>query len=323
MEKKGVKRRVVLCALLVGLLFQCLSAGAAQKQPGKQSGKQIEKQPEKQPSINERIQEERKELEKLKGEIEEKREKNLAARKREGSVLSAIEGMDRRLRLRRKEATIIELKIKEKDQEMAELANGVQGLNQDIQEKREIISKRLRTLYQERRTGSLKILFASQDYPDFMRRLYYLQTVAHREGELLAQFKERQSQLQEKNDQLAQARLQLTRDKEDLAQKLVEIRGERKKKDQLLAKVQEERGFYDKALAELDESSLQLQGIIKALEAERKKLKSPSSDRFSKERGRLGWPNDGEVVALFGKQKHPKFDTFIYRKGIEIEPSNK
>lgn len=313
MEKKGAKGKIFSCALLAGLLLQCIAVVAAERR--------TEKQPEKQTAINERIQREKKELEKLKEEIEKKREKNLAARKREGSVLSQIERMDRQLRYSQKEATIIELKIKEKDQEMAELMTDVQGLSQDIQEKREIISKRLRNIYQDKRAGSLKILFASRDYPDLMRRIYYLQTVAHREGELLAQFKERQSQLLDKNDQLTQARLQLNRDKEELAQKLVEIRGGRKKKDQLLAKVQEERGFYEKALAELDESSLQLQGILKTLEEERKKVKSPSLDRFSKERGKLGWPNDGDVVALFGRQKHPKFDTYIYRKGIEIEPS--
>ncbi|MFQ5543500.1 MAG: murein hydrolase activator EnvC family protein, partial [Nitrospiria bacterium] len=43
--------------------------------------------------------------------------------------------------------------------------------------------------------------------------------------------------------------------------------------------------------------------------------------KFSKERGRLEWPKGGKVASLFGRQKHPKFDTMIYRKGIEIAPS--
>ncbi|MDC4226864.1 MAG: peptidoglycan DD-metalloendopeptidase family protein [Candidatus Manganitrophus sp.] len=113
----------------------------------------------------------------------------------------------------------------------------------------------------------------------------------------------------------------LVQEKEALAQKLVEIRSEKKKKDQLLARVRNEKVFYERALAELDESSLQLQMMIKKLEEEKKRLQQPASGKFSKEKGHLSWPSDGQIVSLFGRQKHPKFDTFIYKKGIEIEPS--
>jgi septal ring factor EnvC (AmiA/AmiB activator) len=30
------------------------------------------------------------------------------------------------------------------------------------------------------------------------------------------------------------------------------------------------------------------------------------------------WPADGQVVSRFGRQKHPTFNTYIQRKGIEI-----
>src|SRR5881296_3489547 len=35
-------------------------------------------------------------------------------------------------------------------------------------------------------------------------------------------------------------------------------------------------------------------------------------------KGQLNWPSDGDVVASFGRQKHPKFNTYVQRKGIEI-----
>ena len=276
---------------------------------------------EKSAALNEQIQQEKKELERLKKEIEGKREKNFAVKKKEESILSMLEEIDQRLRVRQKEASFFELKIKEKDNELERLSVEIKGLNGDIQERQKAISKRLRTMYQERQTGSLKILFASQSYSDFLRRFQYLKTIAQKEGEMLSQFKERQVRLEEKNKELTEVKRLLIQDREVLAQKLVEVRAEKKKKDQLLARVRNERASYEKVLAELDESSMQLQTLVKTLEDEKKRLQKRFSDKFSKERGRLGWPNDGEVVALFGRQKHPKFDTFIYRKGIEIEPS--
>lgn len=272
-------------------------------------------------SLNEKINREKKELEKLREEIEEKRDKSINIKKREGSVLTQLEEMDRRLRVLQKEAGLIELKTREKDIEMGELSTEIGGLNEEIREKRETISRRLRTLYQERQAGSLKILSAARDYPDFMRRLHYLKTIARKESEMLSQFKEKQTELEGKNRQVRMVKEHLVQEKEELAQKLVEIRSEKRKKDRLLTRVRNEKVFYERALAELDESSLQLQMMIKKLEGEKKRLLQPAFGKFSKEKGRLTWPSDGQIVSLFGRQKHPKFDTFIYKKGIEIEPS--
>ena len=276
---------------------------------------------EKNATLNDKIQQERKELEKLKKEIEGKRKKNIAVKKREDSILSVLEEMDQRLRVRQKEASFFELKIREKDGELERLSVEIKGLNADIHETQKAISKRLRTMYQERQNGSLKVLFASQNYSDFLRKFQYLKTIAQKEGEMLSRFKEKQSKSEEKNKELTETKQLLMQDREVLAQKLMEIRAEKKKKDHLLGRVRNERASYERVLAELDESSLQLQSLIKTLEDEKKRLQKRFSEKFSKERGRLGWPNDGDVVALFGRQKHPKFDTFIYRKGIEIEPS--
>ncbi|MFY9269984.1 MAG: peptidoglycan DD-metalloendopeptidase family protein [Candidatus Manganitrophaceae bacterium] len=276
---------------------------------------------EKFSTLSGKIDREKKELEKLKQEIQEKRDKSISIKKREGSVLSQLEAMDHRLRLLRKDAESIEEKVREKDAEITFLSGEISELNREIGEKKGTVSKRVRTLYQERQVGSLKTLSAARDYPDFMRRLYYLNRIAGREGEMLSRFKKRQVELEEKSRQLEQVKNNLISDKTALARKLVEIRSEKKNKDRILVRVRNEKSFYEKALAELDESSLQLQMMIKKMEEEKKRLQRPSSEKFSKEKGQLSWPNDGKIVSSFGKQKHPKFDTFIYKKGIEIEPS--
>lgn len=305
MEKSRLNRFGICLVIFSMIVIERIPAAAAEKAP----------------SLNEKIKREKKELEKLREEIEEKRDKSITIKKREGSVLSQLEEMDRRLRLLQKEAGLIELKTREKDIEMEELSTVIGGLNNEIREKRGTISKRLRTLYQERQTGSLKILSAARDYPDFMRRLHYLKTIARKEGEMLSQFKEKQNELEGKNHQVGIVKEHLIQEKEALAQKLAEIRSEKRKKDQLLTRVRDEKVFYERALAELDESSLQLQMLIKKMEEEKKRLQQPASGKFSREKGRLTWPSDGQIVSLFGRQKHPKFDTFIYKKGIEIEPS--
>jgi septal ring factor EnvC (AmiA/AmiB activator) len=87
--------------------------------------------------------------------------------------------------------------------------------------------------------------------------------------------------------------------------------------------VRNEKTYHEKTIAELDASSFQLKGLIEKLEEARQKMKepAPSFGKFIQARGKLDWPNDGSVVSLFGLQKHPKFNTDIFKKGIEIETS--
>jgi len=45
-------------------------------------------------------------------------------------------------------------------------------------------------------------------------------------------------------------------------------------------------------------------------------IKKRTTDAFR--RGALLWPADGDLVGFFGRQKHPTFDTYVRKKGIEI-----
>ncbi len=276
---------------------------------------------EEMPRLDKKIDRERDELKQIKKKIKGKQKKKRAAKRREKSILSRLQEIDKRYRLNQRETDLLELKIKEKDTQIEGLTHKRDRLERDVQKMRKAISKRLNTIYQQRQNGSLKILFASEDYPDFLRRLYYLKTIAKKEGELLSQFKEKQVELNESNLTLSQSKEHLVQDKKALGQKITHIRAERKKKSRLLSRIQTERASYERAISELNQSSHELQGIIEALKLKQKNLKNRPSRQFSRKKGQLNWPNDGRVVSRFGRQKHPRFDTMVYRKGIEIEAS--
>ncbi len=272
------------------------------------------------PNLSIQITEEQKELKKLEAEIEKNRKKNLAAKKQERSILSNLEVIDRRFRLYRKEVVLLESKIKEKEQEALSLSTQIRAMGKEIENSREEISKRLRTIYKEKQSGGLKIIFAAQDYPDLLRRLYYLKTIARREEQVLSTFKTRHRDLEEKREKLVLVKKALIADRSSLTQKLTESRTEKRQKDRLLSRVRKERDLYTKTISEMTDSSEQIQALIRQLEKEKKRLKSNRSGQFSKKKGKLQWPNDGRLVGRYGRQKHPKFDTMIYRKGIEIAP---
>jgi len=271
-------------------------------------------------SLRKQIQKERSALKKLESKIKNKKEKQRKAKKKERSILSDLERIDRRARLYRKEARLLEAEIGEKEEEETSLVSKISVLKTEIGISRQLISKRLRILYKEKQSGGLKILFASKNYPDLLRSLYYLNTAAKKEDELLSKFKTNHVELSEKKDRLQEVKGGLLEDRSGLARKLSESRTERRQKKQILSRVKRERGLYKRAILEMTEASQQVRSLIARLQEQKKVLPESSAVRFSMARGRLNWPNNGKIVSRYGRQKHPKFDTIINKKGIEISP---
>ena len=103
--------------------------------------------------------------------------------------------------------------------------------------------------------------------------------------------------------------------------KLAQIQGLKKEKKIYLAKITQEKESYDRAVEELERSAARVDSLLKELEARRRAAaaKPPSlTGGLRALRGTLPWPTDGQVVSYFGRQKHPTFNTYIQRKGIEI-----
>jgi len=270
--------------------------------------------------MSRKIQKEKLTLKKIESKIAQNKKGGLAAKKKERSLLAEIEVVDRRLTLLKREASLLELEIKKKEKQATALSERIKAVSSDIKTGRKIILARVKSIYKEKQGAAFKILFAAQDYPDLLRKIQYLKIIAQKEDETLTQFKARHLELEEKKSLLTEVMEGMITDREALALKLSQSRGERKKKDRFLTRVRKERSFFKRAIAEMGQSSKKIQGLILTLEKKKKALRVAIPGRFSAARGKLRWPNDGKLVSRFGRQKHPRFNEMIYRKGIEITP---
>ncbi|VAX28159.1 Murein hydrolase activator EnvC [hydrothermal vent metagenome] len=270
--------------------------------------------------MNRQIQKEKRALKKIESEISKNRKSGLAAKKKERSLLTEMEAIDRRLTLLKREASLLELDIQKKEGEAEMISVRIKAVSSDIETGRKIILARIKSIYKEKQGAAFKILFAAQDYPDLLRKIQYLKIVAQKEDETLTQFKARHVELEEKKSLLVEVTERMVADREALALKLSQSRKERKKKDRFLGRVRKERTFFKRVIVEMGESSKKVQGLILTLEKKKKALRVAIPGRFSAARGKLRWPNDGKLVSRFGRQKHPRFNEMIYRKGIEITP---
>jgi len=272
--------------------------------------------------ITDKIERERKTLEQLKDKIEEKRKRAEEAEKKRESVLHGIQSLDERLIRHRQDHHEIIKKLRKKDREIEAITDQLVAMRTGIQERRNAILARLKVQYMEGRFGYVKALLASDSYGDFERRRQYLSAVSQKDYELLGSFKTDVARMEQAERQRAEARAGMLSFKESVERKLIDIRALQKEKKGYLTKITHEKDSYNKAVEELERSASRVDSILRELEVRRKALAmrpptGPSLPRVTK--GTLPWPADGQVISFFGRQKHPTFNTYVQRKGIEIK----
>lgn len=271
--------------------------------------------------ISQKIEQERRTLERLKDEIQEKKKQADEAAKHKESVLQAIQELDGRQVSSRQERQEIDVKLKQKDRELEQINAQLAALRTRLLERRDSILARVRVQYMEGRFGYLKALLGADTFADFQRRFGYLSAVSNREYDLMEAHRTDVERLVEVERQRATARGEMLTFKEHTEKKLAEIQGLKRQKHALLAKILEEKGAYDRAVEELERSAARLDALLRELEQRRKAAAlrpRKGSLGASLFQGSLQWPADGDVVSFFGRQKHPSFETYIERKGIEI-----
>lgn len=278
--------------------------------------------PDRSEPLPEKIRKERQTLDKLKDEIKEKKQKSDEAQRKEVSVLQELEEADHRIKRSREDLAQVNAKLREKDHEIADTNVALRRLRERITQREGSIRSRLRVMYKEGPNGQLKLLLASSGYNDLQARLASLRWISRREFQLLEGHRADRGRLESTESHLLRVRGELQGYQQEIAAKLAAVKDERTKKDRLLSRVRSEKAMYVKAVEELEKSAQRIEGLIREFEARRKAAASartaPAGEGLARLKGRLGWPTEGDVVALFGRQKHPKFDTYVQRKGIEI-----
>jgi septal ring factor EnvC (AmiA/AmiB activator) len=271
-------------------------------------------------SINEKIDKERRTLEQLKDQIEEKRRQADEAGKKRESILQGIQTLDERHMRYRQSHQEISRKLRKKDQEIEAINVQIARLRDGVQVRQDAILARLRVQYVEGRFGHWKPLLASDSYGDFQRRLRYLSAVSARDYGLIETFKHDMATMEEAERQREVARVGMLAYKRSTEKHLEEIKAVKKEKKVYLAKLTQEKESYDRALQELERSASRIDSLLRELEQRRRAAaaRPPSASLPKGVKGGLPWPAEGSVLTYFGRQKHPTFNTYVQRKGIEI-----
>ena len=294
--------RILSVALLLVLLTAPAGSAVAQQQYG------------------EEIAAKETELEQLRTQIREARDRADALADDEKKQVERLHALEREASLT--EDLLGRLAVKED-----ELQVQVEGLQLDIattQERivtrRQRLGERLRAMYMRPRNDVIVAALTSDDLQELTTRVKALTHVARTERALIGEVQQDQADLRARRGALAEqiAEIHLTRSEaEDRKAQLGRLKNERQV---ALTSVREERALFEASVAEMEEAAEAMERLIADLERKRAERRTPlmPSTGFAQRQGLLPWPVDGPVLKPYGRSVHPQFKTVVMNKGLNI-----
>jgi septal ring factor EnvC (AmiA/AmiB activator) len=266
----------------------------------------------------------KKELGGIKKKIQEEKQRIRDINKRESSVISHLNTLDRNLHEKDKELKSLKQKLVRVDRKVkrANKDLGYLALNIDAQEK--LLLDRLVALYKFGDTEMPQLLFSSGSYEDFLSSRRYLTSILEQDRQLIDDYRKRKTVVRNYQRQLVEDEQELKSLKKKAEQKKGEIQKDLLKKGMILDAVRQQKQVHLAAIRELEAASAKLQRLINRLEKElqekaKEKTFVPSARGFGALQGKLPFPVRGKILSTFGRNENPKFNTFTVQKGIEIE----
>jgi len=238
---------------------------------------------------------------------------------RRQKVQREISSVEKDLHLRRAVSSRVGRLLIKKREEVGRVDGALQMQQREAGFTRQAMTRVFRTLYRQRPPELLEAITWPQATGQFKRYRHNLEQVAHRQTSRLSRLEAKSMSLTRQHQTVNVAIHQLV-DKKHMAEREIHrLEGAVQKGHSDLDGLEQEQEAAQVAFIDLHQSAVNLEVLLKGLEAK----KGPThAGKFATVRGQLAWPTSGRVVSLFGRQKHPKFDTYVYRNGIQIAPSS-
>lgn len=250
----------------------------------------------------------KKELEKIKKEIYQKKVREKESRRKESSVLKQLHQVIIELQQKGRELKKAKTKANEIKKRLEQTKNKIFMLNQEIEQTREKFISRLNALYKMERIPSEVFLLPSDSYSGFLKIDKYLRVIIESDAHLINTYRYQVVLKSRYQEELNRAKLQWDRIITEGEKKKKEIEKLRTRKQSLLKSIQNQKLVFQRAIGEMEERAKELQTLIGKLEKEKKFL-AYGKARHDSLKGKLVLPVQGKVISLF-KEKG--------QNGIEI-----
>lgn len=260
------------------------------------------------------------ELQRIQRQMEEKKRDLKRAGRRERSVLAELEKLERSMQQGAIELADNRARLRDAENALREMEKSSTQMNGELEGLQRSYGQRVRALYKMGRSSYAVAILTSDSFYTALKRLKYLAIIAERDRVVISQYGIALDQLSALQAETAGRKEEITRRRLAVEAQKAELAARRREKAEILTSVRSEKGLYEQTLRELEESSASLWAMINREEEQSRTGRKQPAERNTPAAGkvRFPWPVTGQVLTRFGMQRHPRFKTMIFRRGIEI-----
>ena len=206
----------------------------------------------------------------------------------------------------------IQAQLSQTEQQIKVNAEILAKAEKDLAQRSTILNKRMRDIYENGQINYLDVLLGSRDFADFSTRMDLLSRILKQDTDLVIKVKAERALILEKRGELERDRASILELKKAADDKKNVIASRKQDRERVLSSAINERDAAERAYQELQETSRQIQEMIRSQSGRR-------GGGAVSGTGALMWPTAATVITSpFGTRTHPIFGTTLFHSGIDI-----
>lgn len=273
-------------------------------------------------------------LEQLQEEIKRKRAEAARLGRQESSVVNELRQVEREREVTQNLITTLEDQIAQSSLRIGDVTRDLARAQDELAIKRQVLARRLRSIYKLGKFGWFEILLRSDSFADILGRYKYLRLVGEQDRRLVERIANLEARIRQSRASLEAARQSLDEAREARLEQARTLTASERDRAQMLRQVKTRRSEQLTAARQLEEETRKIQSVIATLErrrAEREELArreaeaagreapAPRTSTLTGDFGALDWPVQGEIIERFGRSRHPVYNTEVVNNGIDIK----
>jgi septal ring factor EnvC (AmiA/AmiB activator) len=257
-------------------------------------------------------------LKKMRSRISALQGKLAESEKKVATLSEEVKRLDLKLEIAQKEAELVAATREDFAQQLAVTRAERAASAEAAQRLARALVARARVLQRFGRYGYFRVLLESNDVRDFLGGLERLDTLARRDGTLLARY--RQVQARKEADVAREDALKSELDRL-FAQGSAEVARMatlRRERETLLKREKSATTSRRGEVMALSDKAARLERLLQRL-AQASAAQAPDpTGGIRPWKGVLDWPARGTLIETFGRHRHPKFDAWTFSNGIAV-----
>lgn len=235
-----------------------------------------------------------------------------SAKKQENTIMGQIQSIEKNIIQKENEIKTLEDKIEYLQTNIAVTEENIELAEADLQEKNQQLSDRLVYIYEKGDLTYLEVLLSATDLKDFLTRYDLLNMIVEQDIALIESINQQKKTLELNKSELEVQKNELLYAQDSEKSKREELSDQKQDKKKILTSVQQEKAQYEKALKELEQTSKELETLIRRIQA--------GTSGEQQGTGVFTWPAPGysTITSPYGMRYHPILKYNKKHTGVDI-----